>query len=634
MMLEREGFDYSESQEVIRAYVCGTCFGYLKRKQTPPCAYANNMWARPTVLPDSLRSLTFLEWKLLALSRPSVTILRLQSHTNDPQSRQRGYTGSSVSYPQPALEVLKVLPVNPEGICDFLRVTFIGTSFPDRKHTASLLGVRPSAVRSALLWLIEHNPLYKNVAIDEEALHQYENADLEKLLIDPLSNCNAFDGAEHIGYAQTAEPPLVGCTISSNGMIDTSGATDTHNDLTFGALGTQNPTVEFQTGVPRLFMPRSAIPHNEYEDSDLFARSYPELFPFGVGYPGAPRSISVTLQTHLQANLLHCSRAYGRHSCYMFHYWNMLQRRKSCAKARLQTRRKDYPAVVELINDITKQEIQLAIGKPKAEMSAKVKVLLEKVFSIGMDVPGSSVSLRKRRKEIQSLTVLYGPPHFFITLNPADIHSPLMLSLAGEKFDLSDLYFDKSSYRSRIVASDPVAQALYFDLIIEAIFSELLGFSRKDETGVLGPTEAFFGVFESQGRGSLHLHCLVWLKGRLNIPFLKAKIMDEDFQKRVLEYLEDTVKLDMNEEPPRWSDSNTLDEEIKVMTLQMSDTSKVDLQSQVSDSLSDIWTSQSSNYDPPSDRTPDSPDCRMSSFASSSEQSMSDCETSEIARPR
>jgi hypothetical protein len=51
---------------------------------------------------------------------------------------------------------------------------------------------------------------------------------------------------------------------------------------------------------------------------------------------------------------------------------------------------------------------------------------------------------------------------------------------------------------------------------------------------------------ESQGRGSLHLHLLIWLNHKFTPMQLKEQIQQEDFRTKLLEYLEDIIKEDLD----------------------------------------------------------------------------------------
>ena len=63
---------------------------------------------------------------------------------------------------------------------------------------------------------------------------------------------------------------------------------------------------------------------------------------------------------------------------------------------------------------------------------------------------------------------------------------------------------------------------------------------------MLGPIKAYFGTVENQGRGSLHLHILIWLDHDLTPSQLKESVRNEEFRKGLLDYLEDIVKQDLS----------------------------------------------------------------------------------------
>ena len=67
----------------------------------------------------------------------------------------------------------------------------------------------------------------------------------------------------------------------------------------------------------------------------------------------------------------------------------------------------------------------------------------------------------------------------------------------------------------------------------------ILGVGEK-HLGVYGNTGAYYGTVEQQGRLTLHMHMLLWIKGSLSPLEIRDKIMDptSDFQKRMVEYLE------------------------------------------------------------------------------------------------
>ena len=73
----------------------------------------------------------------------------------------------------------------------------------------------------------------------------------------------------------------------------------------------------------------------------------------------------------------------------------------------------------------------------------------------------------------------------------------------------------------------------------ENFIKHVLGFGKK-HAGLYGETKAFYRTVEQQGRLTLHLHMLIWIKGALSPQEVRDKILDteSDFQKSMVEYLE------------------------------------------------------------------------------------------------
>ncbi|CAF1691903.1 unnamed protein product, partial [Adineta ricciae] len=121
---------------------------------------------------------------------------------------------------------------------------------------------------------------------------------------------------------------------------------------------------------------------------------------------------------------------------------------------------------------------------------------------------------------IHALIFYQGLPRIFLTLNPADIHSPVALFFAGVKLDLDNVQAEQliDTYRrAEIIASYPAATAKFFHTLISNILDTMI------IGGVLGPVKAYFGTVESQGRGSLHLHLLIWLDIKIKPTDMKEK---------------------------------------------------------------------------------------------------------------
>ncbi|CAF4316122.1 unnamed protein product [Rotaria magnacalcarata] len=157
---------------------------------------------------------------------------------------------------------------------------------------------------------------------------------------------------------------------------------------------------------------------------------------------------------------------------------------------------------------------------------------------------GSAYSRAALRTRIHALIFNQGLPSIFLTLNPVDIHSPVALYFAGVNVDLDNIRIEQlmTTYkRAETIASHPVATAKFFHLLITNILDTMI------VGGVLGPVKAYFGTVENQGRGSLHLHLLIWLDHDMKPVDMKENIRNTDFREKLKAYLEDITKEDLDQ---------------------------------------------------------------------------------------
>ena len=142
---------------------------------------------------------------------------------------------------------------------------------------------------------------------------------------------------------------------------------------------------------------------------------------------------------------------------------------------------------------------------------------------------------------IKGLLVRWGMPAFWLTINPADLRDPIVLILGGVRYGSESFPTATAAIRKTFAISNPVAVAQFFHLICTAIFEDLLR-SHSGNMGILGHISNHFGVVETNGRGMLHMHALIWATGNLDFPTLRERVLqDEEFKARMINFLESVV---------------------------------------------------------------------------------------------
>ncbi len=159
---------------------------------------------------------------------------------------------------------------------------------------------------------------------------------------------------------------------------------------------------------------------------------------------------------------------------------------------------------------------------------------------VAKHVEGSNTNKKYMRNEIWSLICAKGAPSWFITFAPTDLKHPLCLYLASE-----DIRFYPKMYaedkRWSLIANNPVACARFFHFMVQAFIKHILGVGTNHD-GLYGDTNGYYGTVEEQGRLTLHLHMMLWIKGSLTPQEIHHKLEQKDsqFQQAMIAYLEST----------------------------------------------------------------------------------------------
>jgi hypothetical protein len=179
------------------------------------------------------------------------------------------------------------------------------------------------------------------------------------------------------------------------------------------------------------------------------------------------------------------------------------------------------------------------------------------VVAVRSKVMGTDESRASIRSQIWGMSLMFNPPVLWITLNPADVHDPVAQVLAGADIDLDR--FDRlagpnTNLRAKNIAEDPYAAAKFFRVTILAVLETLFGIRVperhngriKREDGILGQVAGYIGAVEAQGRGTLHLHLLVWLRGAPSPAEMKALLQTQEFRQHVANYIHSTIRADLD----------------------------------------------------------------------------------------
>ena len=217
--------------------------------------------------------------------------------------------------------------------------------------------------------------------------------------------------------------------ISTSGIIDGNGS---------------NINVDHQStnASHRILYTRSDEFKNEWNCPSIMTMAYPHLFPYGVNGLFNKQQTTSKLSNSKRNKLLlnYCDRRFSIDRTYNLFTLNMLKKIEATTKSRFKYRveTNETMKIVNINQEHLNQAIQSIQNKTIA-MPEEVQALMKRITVVTQNVMGSDSDKMLNRKKIQALTMYYGIATIFLTINPADIHSPIFLRFAGEKTDLDNI---------------------------------------------------------------------------------------------------------------------------------------------------------------------------------------------------
>ncbi|EXU94535.1 helitron helicase-like domain protein [Metarhizium robertsii] len=300
---------------------------------------------------------------------------------------------------------------------------------------------------------------------------------------------------------------------------------------------------------------------------DFFPRTFPTLFPWGKGGPKA-RHHSVPIEQHDPDPVGHHSNhslkywaryvlqrhggRFATHPVFCFLVFNILLRSSNRRISMVRVAKGSFHRLEQVFESLTADRLKKAgaeMRETKTTSDPDISLLLRELSIFGHAQPLSNESRLLMRKKIQALIGWTGMPAVWITINPNDINNPVKIRLSIHRlhdYDTAcDLLADLHNSYERIALSimDPVSAAIFF----------------HREESVFGKISHYYATVETNERGSLHLHGLLWLDGNMQLPSLlhdMANPKEDIYRTRVIRYVDSVFHECLDEDAGRASVSN------------------------------------------------------------------------------
>ena len=246
--------------------------------------------------------------------------------------------GHFILIPQDPGPLLHLLPSPELRFTELIKVLWLGDRAPTDSELKPFLSIRKHNVFSALQYLVQHNPLYRDVTIDHSTINDWPDEFIPSDLQQQIICVSEADHHERAGYTvdlqddnyendwQAAEDiPSSENTPLLTGSITTDINGERHNpDLRLlnavynlvdaqhnSPVVTQNvesPSASQHTPAIRYSIHGPATFLNHWRDPRYFTSAFPALFPTGIGGHLDQRTIHVSLLAFADWALRHHSR--------------------------------------------------------------------------------------------------------------------------------------------------------------------------------------------------------------------------------------------------------------------------------------------------------------------------------------
>ena len=295
-------------------------------------------------------------------------------------------------------------------------------------------------------------------------------------------------------------------------------------------------------------------PHAEsiYDNPGLYPQLFPWLFPYGHGGIG---SACLSDKEHKHHLLMYHDKHFQQDPVFLFVAFSHKQIKASTTGGFLLAETNKFDDIAhhllgvnqEILSSIANRMSKGELVKPSNQEETDCFQLIQDLDHIGGKVSGSVTSKKYMRNEIWSLIVHEGAPLWYITLLPADVKNPIALYSDCDVMFKPKTRAPEECYR--LIASNPVACACFFNFMVQQFIKHVLGVG-SDHSGLYGETSAYYGTVEQQGRLTLHIHLLLWIRGGLTPDEIRDHIIDlmSDFQQQLIKYLENRQLQSKNEQ--------------------------------------------------------------------------------------
>lgn len=562
--------------------ICGKCVTSLKNKSMPKFALANWLYYARENLPadvrDAFAQSTIFERMLTSRARSNNICCRFNTggdkasdgsddNRDALRNARRGVRGNVMVAPLDVIKMNAVLPPTSHAIKDTMCVVYVGDALPSRSNIQkfSPVLVRKSRVQKIIEFLISENPHYQPTGtfsgFSRENLDALFEAPDEGIPTSvqighlPMNDAVAGATSDYTPRNEDNVATTDEVLMENVGYTDGDDTPQSYRAMKIAALG------HCLQGKSFLASGKGNVPIPDFYNPSLLTWLFPQLDPWGIGgFYHPKRKVKLSLEEQLGHLLMVDESPFERDSEFAFVFYNIIRKREMSKSLRFTVPYRTHKTIIQnllkvdpvVLVRLNHECLRDPLYSPRDDEERNAFRLMSSLGMIARHIPGSDGYKVTLRNQIRALILYRGTPTLFITLNPSDVDHPLVRLYAGDEVNLEDMSRGEGLdpwRRKMMAAKNPAACALFFDRIIKRFIKVILRYGRN-EPGLYGQCDAYFGTVEAQGKGTLHCHMLIWLKGHLSPRLLREAMHSSDeYREKTFKWLESIIKCELPEDP-------------------------------------------------------------------------------------
>jgi len=237
------------------------------------------------------------------------------------------------------------------------------------------------------------------------------------------------------------------------------------------------------------------------------SEAYPHLFPHGFGdFSDKDRPINLKQREYVQHRLL-AHPEFQKDESWAFRALNNLNQQDMVRAIQyiLKT-----AASKKQTTEMTSGDLLRAMQSEDGDIDGE-EILGHHYFMVGSAIRGTSMYFKKARRHLFSMFATLGAPDLFLTLSANDLEwLDLFHSIDPQRFKTEESV-TVLTHAERVghLNDHPAICSEHFSNRVHSLISFLASPAKP----LVYEVKNFFGRLEIQGRGSPHLHSVLWLEG-------------------------------------------------------------------------------------------------------------------------